>query len=156
MAKIEPSTEVKGGKPNIQKLLKPTKYHPKGRIKLDENGEIVGTKNNVLYTKEKVIKQDIGGIKVEIARVEIPVNGGHVKATGSVWRVGLWGPQKYHQKVLLDRANAERKGSTRDSCAPELTQDEFDEYKKYLECLKEKGVEILDDKAFYAWLKKAK
>jgi hypothetical protein len=155
MATVEPSREVRGGKPNVQKLLKPTKHHPKGRIKM-ENGEIVGTKNNILYYNEKVIKQDIGGMKVEIARVQIPVNGGHVKLEGSVWRVGLYGPEKYHKKVLLDKANFERKGSTKDRCAPELEQEEFDEYKKYLQFLKETEQEIAPNEAFYKWLKKAK
>ena len=156
MATIEPSKEVKGGKPNIQKLLKPTKAHPKGRIKLDVQGEIVGPKANVLYKTEKVVKQDIGGVKVEIARYMIPVCGGHVKEEGSVWRIALKGPTKFHQKVLLDKKNAERKGNTNDQGAPELELEEYDEYKKYLEFLKEGKLEISTDKSFYAWLKKAK
>jgi len=152
MAEIEPTTRIKGGRPDLVKLAKPTKYHPKGRVQLVD-GEVVGPKNNVIRVNKKKITQDVGGVKIVLAEIDIPVNGGHVKSLNSVWRVGLYGPKKYHEKVLIDRELKERKGGV-DHIAPELTKEEHEEYKKYLEFLAEKKVEIAENADFYEWLKK--
>jgi hypothetical protein len=153
MATYEPKTETKAGRPNIQKLLKPTKFHPKGRIKIDPTtGEPVNTKNNVIGTHTKVIRHESG---IEIGRVEIPVNGGHAKAEGSVWRIALGGPKKYHQKVLADRERLLLYGKSEKS-APHLELEEMQEYRMYEKFLKETSQEIAENEEFYKWFKKAK
>ena len=92
--------EKKAGKPNLEKLLMPTKHHPHGRVQIDpETGLVRNPRNNVLYVKEKIIRHESGA---EIGKLEIPVNGGHAHEPGSVWRTGLRGPKKYHEKVLKD------------------------------------------------------
>lgn len=152
MATLEPNVEVKAGKPNIAKLLKPTKYHPNGRIKMGPDGEVEGPKNNVVRKKEKIIRHESG---IEIARVEIPVNGGHVKAEGSVWRIALGGPKKYHQKLMADIERQKLTGKT-DKTAPELEIEEAREYAEYRKYLAETKQDVAENADFYAWLKKAK
>lgn len=153
MAEIEPSAQVIGGQPNLAKLLKPTKLHPKGRVKMNAQGEVDAPKATVIGHNEKTIKQKVDGMTVSLGTVQIPIYGGHVKCLNSVWRVGLNGPKKYHQKVLVDKELVKRKGATDDHTAPELTPEEFAEYEKYCKFLKEKKLEIAENEEFYAWLK---
>ena len=81
--------------------------------------------------------------------------GGHVKAEGSVWRIALGGPKKYHEMVTKD---ALRFAATKrvDRGAPELEMEEAKEYVLYCNYLKEKGKDIAEDKDFYKWLEKDK
>lgn len=139
MAKIE----LIGGKPDLKKLAKA------GRIKLKPDGDVEGqTVNPVLYVEKKDIKHESGVI---IGTLSIPVNGGHAHMEGSVWRVALGGPKKYHEKVLKDEKRKIMQGETgfRVS-APELTEAEFDEYVEYKAFLAEKGITIAEDSEFYA------
>lgn len=137
----------RGGKPDLQKLAE------SGRIKLTSDGKVVGVpENNVLrVNKKKIIHEG-----VVLKEIEIPVNGGHAKAEGSVWRAALKGPKKYHEMVLLDREFIERTGKKEHTMAPQLEAEEFAEYKKYLEFLKESDVEIAENADFYSWLNKPK
>lgn len=140
MSKIE----VLGGKPDLKKLAKA------GRIKLTPTGDVEGQpQNNVLYVQEKQIKHESG---IVIGTQKIEVNGGHVRAIDSVWRVALSGPKKYHEKVLKDEKRKVRVGEIgfRPS-TPELTDEEFAEYTEYKAFLKEKNAEIAEDAEFYAW-----
>ena len=136
--------EVQGGKPDLKKLAKA------GRIKLTPEGDVVGQPlNNVLYVQERPIRHESG---IQIGTQKIEVNGGHVKANGSVWRIALGGPKKYHEKVLKDE---ERKIMTGPigfrPAAPTLEPEEAREYQEYKEFLKEKGVQVAENEEFYAW-----
>lgn len=143
--------EVKAGKPNLAKLLQHTRYHPKGRVEIDPaTGEIVGAKNNILGYQEKIIRHESG---VEIGKKRVPINGGHVKADGSVWRIGLGGPKKYHEKILADLEKFELSGKM-DRSAPDLEIEEAREYHLYRIFLEEKDLRIADDKEFYKWKEK--
>lgn len=145
MSKIE----VLGGKPDVKKLAKA------GRLKLTPEGDVVGQPiNNVLYVQEKPIKHESGML---LGTLKIEVNGGHAHMEGSVWRVALGGPKKYHEKVLKDEQRKIRQGEVgfRPS-TPELTEEEFAEYTEYLAFLKEKGVAIAENADFYASKKKSK
>lgn len=141
--------EVIGGKPDLKKLAK------SGRIKLAPDGEVVGqTVNPVLEVQKKEIKHESGFV---MGTVEIPVNGGHAHLPGSVWRVALGGPRKYHEKVLKDEKRKAIQGSIGfRPAAPELDFEspEFNEYQEYKAFLSEKGLEIAEDADFYAWKKK--
>lgn len=152
---------------NLQKLLIPTEFHPKGRVQIDTaTGMVVGPRNNVLYkTKKK-----IGG-----REVELPVNGGHAKTEGSVWRVGLSGPARYFWKMLRDEMAYRLRGS-RAITAPKLMDEELQEAREfvaYLLTMKADNKEVLPgdflnpkydlgmrdifssiNKGFYAWKKK--
>ena len=147
MAKIE----VQGGKPDLKKLAKAK------RIKLKPDGDVEGQAvNPVLEIQKKEIKHESGFV---MGVIEIPVNGGHAHAEGSVWRVALGGPKKYHQKVLQDQRRKQVQGELGfRPAAPQLDFDspESNEYEKYKEFLQEKGVEIAEDAEFYAWLKEEK
>lgn len=137
--------EVQGGKPDLKKLAKA------GRIKLTPTGDVEGQSiNPVLYVEKKPIKVQ-GHV---IGTHEYSVNGGHAHMPGSVWRVPLGGPTKYHQKVLKDEERKKLSGiiGFRPS-APTLDAGEAKEYLEYLELLKEKGVSISTDEEFYAWKK---
>lgn len=123
-----------------------------GRVRLKPDGEVEGQPvNPVLEIQKKEIKHESGFV---MGTIEIPVNGGHAHMEGSVWRVALNGPKKYHEKVLKDEKRKLMSGPLgfRPS-APELTEPEFDEYVKYKEFLAEKNVTIAEDAEFYAWLK---
>lgn len=152
---------------NLQKLLIPTEFHPKGRVQLDvETGMIKGPRNNVLYkTKKK-----IGG-----REIELPVNGGHAKNDGSVWRVALNGPARYFWKLLRDEMAYRLRGS-RSISAPKLVDEELVEAREFVAYLLAKKAEQKDilpgdflnakydhgmredfeeiNKGFYAWKKK--
>lgn len=146
MAKIE----LIGGKPDLKKLAKA------GRIKLKPDGDVEGqTVNPVLYVEKKEIKHESGLV---IGTLEIPVNGGHAHMEGSVWRVALGGPKKYHDKVLKDEKRKIMQGGEKGfrPAAPELTEAEFDEYVLYKDFLAEKKLPIAEDKDFYAWMKNPK
>lgn len=146
MAKIE----LIGGKPDLKKLAK------SGRIKLKPDGDVEGqTINPVLYVEKKEIKHESG---IVIGTLEVPVNGGHAHMEGSVWRVALGGPKKYHEKVLKDEKRKIMQGGEKGfrPSAPELTEPEFDEYVQYKAFLEEKGVTIAEDADFYASLKEPK
>lgn len=140
MAKMETT----GGKPDLKKLAKA------GRIKLTPDGDVVGqAQNKIIHVDKKPIKvQDVVvGVK------EIPVYGGHATMEGSVWRVALRGPTKYHEKVLKDERRKLVHGAQGfRPAAPELDFDspEANEYEEYKAFLKEKGVEISTDAEFYA------
>lgn len=124
-----------------------------GRIKLTPTGEVEGApKNNVLRINKKKIYHESG---VVIAEQEIEVNGGHVLAPNSVWRIALGGPKKYHEKVLKDEERKRVRGGN-DISAPELEEAEAKEYADYKDFLKEKGLTIAENEAFYAWLKAPK
>lgn len=145
MSKIE----LIGGKPDLKKLAKA------GRIKLKPDGDVEGQPiNPVLYVDKKEIKHESGFV---LGTLEVPVNGGHAHMEGSVWRVALNGPKKYHEKVLKDEKRMIMQGEQgfRPS-APELSEPEFDEYQQYKVMLKEKNVTIAEDADFYAWMKKPK
>lgn len=145
MAKIE----VIGGKPDIKKLAKA------GRIKMATNGDVEGQAvNPVLYIEKREIKHESGLV---LGQLEIPVNGGHAHMEGSVWRVALNGPKKYHEKVLKDEKRKLMQGEIGfRASAPELSEPEYDEYVQYKEFLAEKGVTIAPDVEFYAWIKAPK
>ncbi len=144
MSKIE----IIGGKPDLKKLAKA------GRIKLKPDGDVEGQPvNPVLEIQKREIKHESGFV---MGTVEIPVNGGHAHLEGSVWRVGLNGPKKYHEKVLKDEKRKLLQGAVgfRPS-APTLDfgSGEAEEYEQYKAFLAEKGVEIAENEDFYAWLK---
>lgn len=144
-----PKIDLIGGKPDIKKLAKA------GRIKLRPDGEVEGqTVNPVLYIEKKEIKHESG---IVLGTLEVPVNGGHAHMEGSVWRVALNGPKKYHEKVLKDEKRKIMQGPTgfRPS-APELTEAEFDEYTEYQAFLQEINQPIAEDADFYKWKKKGK
>lgn len=147
MAKIE----LLGGKPDLKKLAKA------GRIKLKFDGDVENQPvNPVLYTEERPIKHESGLV---IGTLKIPVNGGHAHMEGSVWRVALGGPKKYHAKVLKDEQRKAQHGPTGfRPAAPMLDFDspEANEYEEYKTFLKEKGVEIAEDAEFYEWVKSSK
>lgn len=142
--------KILGGKPDLPKLAK------KGRIKMSSNGEVVGqAKNPILHVDKKPIKvQDqVIGYK------EIVVNGGHATREGSVWRVALGGPTKYHAKAQKDERRKEENGGVGfRPAAPTLDFDtpEYNEYQEYKAFLKEKGVDISTDEEFYTWKSKPK
>ena len=145
MAKIE----VIGGKPDIKKLAQA------GRIKMTPKGDVENQAiNPVLYVSKKEIKHESGLV---LGMLEIPVNGGHAHMEGSVWRVALGGPKKYHEKVIKDEKRKLMQGEIgfRPS-APELSEPEYDEYVLYKDFLAEKGVTIASDAEFYAWNKTPK
>lgn len=165
--------EKKAGKPNLEKLLIPTEFHPRGRIQIDpETGQVAGAKNNIIDYKERIIRHESG---VEIGRVKIAVNGGHVTEEGSIWRIGLKGPAKYHYRVLDDAYKLRARGK-QDRSAPELEYEEAKEYHLFIEYLRKEGLkkavdEQLEGKkmspqlqedfetlnsAFYDWLKAKK
>jgi hypothetical protein len=132
-----------GGRPNLKKLAKA------GRIKLKPDGDIVGhPSNNVLRVIEKPIKHKTG---IVIGTQKIEENGGHVHKEDSIWRVGLYGPTKYHQKVLADEERKVLFGPLGfRPAAPQLELEEAREYAEYKEFIKEKGVQISTDDEFYA------
>lgn len=143
MSKIE----LIGGKPDLKKLAKA------GRIKLKPDGDVEGqTVNPVLYEEKREIRHESGLV---LGILTIPVNGGHAHMEGSVWRVALGGPKKFHEKVLKDNKRKEMQGDIgfRVS-APELTEPEYDEYMEYKAFLAEKGVTIAENADFYASLTK--
>lgn len=161
---------------NILKLLKRTKHHPEGRIQLDEEGQVKGPKNNVLYINEiPVTIITDKGRKIQIGTEKINVNGGHTKAfhpiTGkqedTPWRMSLGGPHRYHWYVLK-LAEVKRKNPTsKDQVVPELEEGEWNEYMMYVEYLKKTGKKFTrlqkyydrstnDNKEFYEWVEKNK
>ena len=173
MATAIGKTARKGGKPDVAALMKPTAFHPEGRVKIDPvTREVVNPKNNVLRTKTKILKHESG---IELGRIEIPVNGGHVLAEGSVWRNALGGPSKYHKRVVDDNFRFRERGK-KDRTAPELEYTEAKEYEMFKAYLtdteqtenirgllegaketprmKEEYKNI--DADFYAWVKEAK
>lgn len=152
---------------NLQKLLIPTEFHPKGRVQLDAaTGMIKGPRNNVLYKTRK----KIGG-----REIELPVNGGHAKNEGSVWRVALNGPARYFWKMLRDEMAYRLRGS-RAITAPKLEDAELLEARQFVAYLLAKqaeGEKVLPgdflnpkydhgmretfeeiNKGFYKWIKK--
>ena len=157
--------ERKSGSPNIQKLAKPTKSHPKGRVKLDENGEIVGPKANVLGKRKVRSRDELGNAIV----VEAPINGGHILYPDRVWRLALRGPTRYHARVLSDEERY-RLTKKQDFIAPTLELTEAREYEKFLEFVKAEKVKVRPyeiqklkeheveydkiDTKFYKWLNK--
>lgn len=153
---------------NLQNLLLPSEFHPTGRIKVDPTtGLPIGPKNNVLYTNAK--RMPSGRVR------EIPVNGGHAKADGSVWRVALAGPTRYIWKLMRDELAYRLRGS-RSITAPTLTDEETAEARLFVAFLlatSKEGATVLPqnfldkktdfgmretfaqiDEQFYKWLKK--
>lgn len=135
--------KIIGGKPDLKKLAKA------GRIKLTPTGDVEGqATNKVIHIDKKPIKvQD-----VVVGYKEIPTYGGHATLEGSVWRVAL-SPTKYHLKVLKDNRRKESVGAQNfRPSAPELDFEspEYNEYEEYKAFLKETGVEVSTDEAFYA------
>lgn len=137
-----------GGRPNLQKLAK------QGRIKLKPNGDIESVPlNNIVQKNVRPIMYQ--GVKVGEKVIE--VNAGHARAEGSVWRIALRGPKKYHEKVLADNIRKEGlQGGKFTPSAPDLTPEESAEYKQYVDFLAEKGVDIAEDAEFYASLTEKK
>lgn len=148
------TAQKKGGRVDLQSLLVHTKEHPQGRVQIDPStGLVKNPKNSVLFMKKMKVKAD----NVVIGLRDIEVNGGHAKAEGSVWRIALAGPAKYHAKVMADDHRFMYQGK-QDRTAPELTVDEMKEYQFFRVWYKETQPEIKEgntaavDQAFYAWL----
>lgn len=152
--------EVQSSSPNLQPLLKKTKKHPKGRIQLDENGEVVGPKNQIVEVVEKPIYiTDDRGQRIVIGTRNINVNGGHVLAfhplTGkqdSVWRIQLAGPKKFHELMEKQHIVHTVKKRPNEKVAPDLEEGEATEYMMYLVYLREVGKKIAEDIDFYNWV----
>lgn len=140
--------ELIGGKPDLKKLAKA------GRIKLKPDGDVEGQPvNPVVEIQKKEIKHESGFV---MGTIEIPVNGGHAHIEGSVWRVALGGPKKYHEKVLKDEKRKIVSGPLGfKPAAPTLdfNSAESNEYEQYKAFLAETKQEIAEDAEFYAWLK---
>lgn len=147
---------------DLQPLLMKTKFHPKGRVQLDENGEVVGLKPNIIAVREiPIVIETKDGHAVQTGVRHVNVNGGHTRGRHPVtqkqedccWRVAFSGPTKYHQKVLLEK-EIRHKNQSNEKVAPDLTAEEAEEYFMYVEYLKEKNILMGDDVEFYGWLKK--
>lgn len=158
--------QLKGPQPNVLKLLTPTEFHPNGRIQM-EAGRIKGPQSNIIA---KLTRKTQDG-----RTVELPVNGGHVRADGSVWRVALRGPARYVWKLMRDEMAYRLRGS-KAITAPRLVDEEFLEARQFAAFLLAKQAEgksalppdFLNrkfdlgmrerfdeiDAAFYAWRKK--
>lgn len=134
---IMSETSIKSGKVDLEKLLKHTKHHPKGRVQMDENGEIKNPKNPVIE-KDVEVKTLVDGKEVVM---KINRYGGHVKgeepfARGGVWRAGLCkkgrsGPEVYFEMCEL-YARRKAAGKGKDDFRPELELAEVEDYQKWL------------------------
>ncbi len=159
--------QLKGPQVNVLKLMQPTDIHPNGRIQLDAaTGTIKGPRNNVLYKTKK---------RINGREVELSVNGGHARATDSVWRIALSGPSRYFWKLMRDEM-AYRLRGIRSTSAPKLDDGELLEARQFVAYLldtKAANEQVLPadfmnkkhnhgmrdiftaiDAGFYAWLKK--
>lgn len=145
----------------LQNLLRKTKFHPEGRVQLDENNEIKNQKHNVVEVKEIPINITTDkGKKIQIGIEKIDVNGGLVKGyhaiTGKqedcVWRNSLNGPQRFHELVLKKAEIKRRDPTTKDQVTPELQEEEFKEYVLYVEFMKESKKKLPGNVEFYEWI----
>lgn len=133
-------TSIVTGKVDLEKLLKRTKHHPKGRVQIDDaTGEVKNPKNPVIE-KDVEVRTLVDG--KEVTKL-IDRQGGHVLAEGSVWRAGMrWngkvGAEAYHEMCLQYERQAAM-GRTKDDFRPELTEDEKVDYLKWK---KGKGIEL--------------
>lgn len=153
------SREVSRSSVNLQPLLRHTQFHPKGRIKLNENGEPDTAQNNVLYIKDVPILVELkNGQSMNMGTRRVPVNGGHALGknplTGekSVWRIAL-SPTKYHLKVLKEIDV--RRDNPKERVAPDLDVGggEWKEYQMYREYLKVVNKVVDEDIGFYEWIR---
>lgn len=81
-------TTVKTGEVNLAKLVKRTKFHPKGRVQLDENGEIKNPKNPTAGKANVEVLEDGQRVTKEIDRY-----AGMVTGEGTVWRIAMCKPE---------------------------------------------------------------
>lgn len=186
--------DSRSGKSDLAKLLKATKFHPKGRVRIDpETNKVIGTENNIIEIIEKPIEVETKeGHKIVVGTKKYALNGGHCLSWHPLtakqdccWRMGLsdtskksekfpfghGGPKMYHMKRMKDdemyaynpyvnRFSFEGKAG-----APELEREpsptptgvptkfsESQEYQLYLQCLKEKDLELVDNLDFYEWM----
>lgn len=153
---LKASAQRKGGRVDLEKLLEHTEIHPQGRVQIDPaTGKLRSPKNNVLFTKKIKVKLE-GQV---VAEKEVRVNGGHVKNEGSVWRIPLNGPARYHWKVMQDDHRFTISGRM-DRSAPRLEHEEMEEYQYFRVFLKETETIVKEfewdevDKKFYKWLAK--
>lgn len=131
-------TTIKTGKVDLEKLLKRTKHHPKGRVQLDpETGEVMNPKNPIVGTA-KLAKVEDG----KVTEIEVPRHAGHVTGENTVWRMAMCksnvqiGGKKleascpeelYHKMTELYEERVEL-GRAKDDFRPELTDDEMKSY----------------------------
>lgn len=131
-------TTIKTGKVDLEKLLKRTKFHPKGRVQIDEaTGEVKNPKNPIVEMVKTSKVED--GKAIEI---EVPRHAGNVSGEGSVWRLAMCksemqvGGQKitatcpeelYHKMTQLYEQRVEL-GRAKDDFRPELSDEEMKSY----------------------------
>jgi hypothetical protein len=78
-------TTIRTGKVDLEKLLKRTKHHPKGRVQIDEQtGEVKSPKNPIV---EMVSTNKVEDGKVIV--IEVPRYAGNVTGEGSIWRAAM-------------------------------------------------------------------
>lgn len=135
-------TTIKSGKVDLEKLLKRTKFHPKGRVQIDEKtGEVKNPKNPTVGTAKVGKVEDGKAVEIEIPRYQ-----GQVKGENSVWRIALCQKQVavggkllkgecpeeiYHQmNMLYEERKAQGKG--KDDFRPELSDEETKAYQEWL------------------------
>jgi len=106
---------------NLQNLLLPTEFHPKGRVVLDPKT------NMPKVPKREILYMDT----VKATGRKREVNGGHAKKEGSVWRTALRGPSRYLWKAMRDEMNYRVK-NTRCITAPELVEEEAYEARQFI------------------------
>lgn len=152
-------TSKKGGRADLQSLLLHTPHHPKGRVQIDpDTGMVKNPKNNILFKKNIPVKVEGQVIGLQ----EVPVNGGHAKKDGSVWRIALGGPVRYHLMVVADDYRFTYQGRN-DRTAPTLTPEEFEEYQFFRTFVIDEKIkvpvtrddqQVLNeiDEMFYTWL----
>lgn len=125
---------------NLQRLLIPTEYHPRGRVQIDaKTGLVMGPRNGILYRQKK-----IGRDGREVERI---VNGGHATNPGNLWRTALNGPARYIWKLMRDELAWRLRGQ-RLLAAPILTDEEYKDARLFVLWLLEKrkkGENVIPD-----------
>lgn len=124
-------TSIKSGEVNLARLLKHTEFHPKGRVEIDENGEVKNPKNPKKGKVKTTVVEDGVARKIEIDRFQ-----GHVTGEGSVWRIamtknGKTGPETYFD-MSKEYAKRLALGRSKDDFRPELELVELEDYVKWL------------------------
>lgn len=131
-------TTIKTGKVDLEKLLKRTKFHPKGRVQIDEEtGEVKNPKNPIVGTAKLAKVED--GKAIEI---EVPRHAGHVTGEGTIWRIAMCKKEMqiggqtlrascpeelYHKMTELYEQRVEL-GRAKDDFRPELSDEEMKSY----------------------------
>jgi len=126
----------KTGSPDVGKLLLKTKFHPKGRVQIDENGEV---KNPKTLTSE-MVKIKVPNDQGIMQEIEVPRQTGHATIDG-IWRSafsqkemdlgfarikGDSPPALYHEMKLASQRRAILKKDSQ--FLPELTEGEMKSY----------------------------